>query len=108
MKEEQNKKSYKSPKGKLFKFFEKSRDQWKSKYKEVKKKVKQLKNRVSFLEKSKENLKIRVKELESELAQMKEKEQKSLKEEEFKKRLLSKSPTRKCPGIRDEISISSL
>ena len=50
MKEEQNKKSYKSPKVKLLKFFEKSRDQWKSKYKGVKKKVKQLKNRVSFLE----------------------------------------------------------
>ncbi len=68
-------KEYKSPQRKLVKFFEKSRDQWKSKCIEAKATVKRLKNRVRFLEKSKDQWKSRVKELEEELAQMKAKEQ---------------------------------
>ena len=50
MKEEQDRKNYKSPKRKLVKFFEKSRDKWKTKHQEVKKNVKQLKNRVNYFD----------------------------------------------------------
>ena len=59
---------YKSPRHKLTKFFEKSRDQWKEKSSEAKAKVKQLNNRVRFLEKSKEKLKSEIKSLKIELA----------------------------------------
>ncbi len=62
---------YKSPRHKLTKFFEKSRDQWKEKCLKSKSKEKQLSNRVRFLENSKENLKIKIKSLEAELAQLK-------------------------------------
>ena len=58
------KKNYKSPIGKLTKFFEKSRDKWKSKYLDAKYAIKLLKNQVQYLEKRKAELKLRVKELE--------------------------------------------
>lgn len=75
MKEAVKEKTYKSPRRKLVKFFEKSRDQWKNKCQEAKKAVKLLKNRNRFLETSKEHLKSRVKELENEFAQLKAREQ---------------------------------
>ena len=74
MGEIQQSKKYKSPQRKLVKFFEKSRNQWKTKCLEAKKTIKQLKNRVRFLEKSKEQWKSRTKELEAELAHTKAKE----------------------------------
>ena len=61
-------KIHKSPPKKLVRFFEKSRDQWKTKHHRVKATVKRLKNRVRFLEKSKAHWKSRVAELESEVA----------------------------------------
>ncbi|MEE8292053.1 MAG: hypothetical protein V3R80_11265 [Candidatus Tectomicrobia bacterium] len=68
-------KQYKSPRRKLVKFFEKSRDQWKTKYLSAKTRVKRLTNKVRFLEASKAHYKERVKELERELAQVKAREQ---------------------------------
>lgn len=59
-------KTYKSPRRKLVRFFEKSRDQWKAKHRRTKTRVKRLENRVRFLEKSKAQWKSRVKELELE------------------------------------------
>jgi hypothetical protein len=44
-------KTYKTPPRKLARFFEKSRNRWKDKYREAKRTVKRLKNRVRFLEK---------------------------------------------------------
>jgi prophage DNA circulation protein len=61
-------KKYKSPRRKLVKFFEKSRNQWKEKCQEAKGKVKQLSNRVRFLENSKEQLKNEIQSLKLELA----------------------------------------
>jgi ribosomal protein L29 len=66
-----NEAKYKSPRHKLTKFFEKSRDKWKEKCLKAKSKGKQLSNRVRFLEKSKENLKIKIESLEEELAKLK-------------------------------------
>jgi ribosomal protein L29 len=63
--------NYKSPRHKLTKFFEKSRDKWKEKCLKAKSKGKQLSNRVRFLEKSKENLKIKIESLQEELAKLK-------------------------------------
>ncbi len=60
-------KRYKSPMRKLVKFFEHSRDNWKSKYQEAKYKVKLLNNKVRYLEKRKTELNKKVKELEKEL-----------------------------------------
>lgn len=68
-------KTYKSPIRKLAHFFEKSRDQWKSKHGTAKASVKRLKNRVQFLDKSKEHWKRRVQELEREVARLKTREQ---------------------------------
>jgi len=45
--------SYRSPAQKLLKWFKESRDNWKTKYQELKKNVKQLENRIRFLESSK-------------------------------------------------------
>ena len=64
-------KSYKSPHRKLIRFFEKSRNQWKTKCQKAKKALKLLKNKIRFLEASKNYWKSRVKELEDELAQLK-------------------------------------
>jgi chromosome segregation ATPase len=68
-------KTYKSPARKLVRFFEKSRDQWKSKHHKAKASVKRLNNRVRFLEKSKGQWKNRVQELEMEVARLKAREQ---------------------------------
>jgi Tfp pilus assembly protein FimV len=58
---------YKSPRHKLIRFFEKSRNQWKAKCLNAKALVKRLQNRIRFLEKSKEQLKHRMSELEADL-----------------------------------------
>jgi predicted nuclease with TOPRIM domain len=68
-------KTYKSPERKLIRFFEKSRDQWKSKHHKAKAGVKRLNNRVRFLEKSKGQWKELVKELELEVTRLKAREQ---------------------------------
>jgi hypothetical protein len=52
MKSAKNDKVYKSPERKLVRFFEKSRDNWKRKYKEAKKTSRYLKDRMRSLEKS--------------------------------------------------------
>ncbi len=64
-------KEYKSPKRKLVRFFEKSRDQWKLKCSDAKAMVKRQRNRIRFLEASKEKWKTKAIELEKELARMK-------------------------------------
>jgi len=68
---EQTEKTYKSPRRKLVRFFEKSRDQWKAKCLEAKATAKGLKHRIRYLEQSKVAWKTRAKELEKELAWMK-------------------------------------
>ena len=80
-------KIYKSPRRKLVKFFEKSRDQWKEKCRKAKAGIRLLSNRVRFLEKGREKLKNQVRELRAELARMKSEERKREKEHEiFKKK----------------------
>jgi len=74
MNEIRNTKSYKSPRRKLVKFFERSRDQWKAKCLEAKTQLKRQSNRTRFLAKSKEQWKSRVKELEEELGRIREAE----------------------------------
>jgi predicted nucleic acid-binding Zn-ribbon protein len=67
-------KVYKSPKQKLLRFFERSRNQWKIKCKAAKATVKRLNNRVRYLENSKADWKSKAIELEKELAEMKTRE----------------------------------
>lgn len=67
-------KQYKSPRRKLVKFFEKSRDQWKAKSIAAKALVKYLKNRIRYLEVSQEKWKSKAIELEKELARLKAQE----------------------------------
>lgn len=62
-------KIYKSPRRKLVRFFEKSRDQWKTKHHQAKADVKRLTNRIRFLERSKADLQKQVSELQRALAQ---------------------------------------
>jgi chromosome segregation ATPase len=75
MTEEPSVKVYKSPLKKLVRFFEQSRDNWKSKSQAAKANVKRLQNRVRFLESSKADLKSQVHALEEEVARLKAKEQ---------------------------------
>ena len=82
--------NYKSPRHKLTKFFEKSRDQWKEKCLKAKSKGKQLSNRVRFLENSKENLKIKIKSLEEELAKLKSQDKTSDIEKQNQKKSVQK------------------
>ena len=67
-------KVYKSPKRKLLRFFERSRDQWKIKCQEAKATVKALNHRIRYLEKNKEVWKSKATTLEKALAQMKARE----------------------------------
>jgi septal ring factor EnvC (AmiA/AmiB activator) len=67
---ERTEKTYKSPRRKLVRFFEKSRDQWKAKCLEAKATVKGLQHRIRYLEQSKAEWKTKAKELEQELARM--------------------------------------
>ena len=64
-------KRYKSPKRKLVTFFEKSRNQWKTKCIAAKATVKKLNNRLRYLEASKNEWKSKAIELEKELARIK-------------------------------------
>jgi chromosome segregation ATPase len=82
---EREKKIYKSPKRKLLSFFEKSRDQWKSKCVQAKATVKRLNHRIRYLESSKAEWKNRAKELEKELARMKAKQSQEVDWEDDKK-----------------------
>lgn len=84
--ETKNNKTYRSPKRKLVRFFEKSRDQWKAKYLEVKKRIKRQQNRIRFLERSKEQYKEKVRELEAEVEELRAAQSKKEREiEELKK-----------------------
>ena len=65
-------KTYKSPQRKLVKFFEKSHDQWKTKCREAKVRIKRLKNRVRFLEHSRDRWKAKATTLEADLRQVTE------------------------------------
>lgn len=71
---------YRSPPGKLIKFFKQSRDQWKAKCLAAKARGKGLKHQLRFVEKSKASWKSRVQALEGELAQVRA-EQRALAEE---------------------------
>jgi peptidoglycan hydrolase CwlO-like protein len=70
----QAKSIYKSPEKKLVRFFETSRNKWKTKARESKRVLKRLKNRIRFLETSRARWKDKAKRLEGELAQMKARE----------------------------------
>lgn len=67
----QQKSVYKSPQRKLLRFFETSRNKWKTKARESKRVLKRLKNRLRFLEASRARWKDKAKQLEVELAQLK-------------------------------------
>lgn len=62
-------KTYKSPRRKLVRFFEKSRDQWKTKHHQAKADVKRLTNRIRYLEQSKADLQKQVVDMKRALAQ---------------------------------------
>jgi septation ring formation regulator EzrA len=98
-------KSYKSPKRKLIRFFEKSRNKWKDKCRQAKYQIcrqakyqiKLLRNRIRYLEKSKTISKNRVKALEAELEQMKSNEKQLVEEiERLKKRFILESQATPC------------
>ena len=82
---EQKANTYKSPRRKLVRFFEKSRDQWKAKCLEAKATAKGLKHRVRYLEQSKVEWKTKAKELEKELALMKAQQDRAQRLEDDKK-----------------------
>ncbi len=62
---------YKSPRHKLIRFFEKSRNQWKAKCLEAKKQIKYLKNRLKYHQASARKWRAKAKALEQELAELK-------------------------------------
>jgi len=87
---ERKAKTYKSPIRKLVRFFEKSRDQWKTKCLEAKATAKGLKHRIGYLEQSKMEWKTKAKELEKGLARMKAQQNRAQSlEDDKKKRLIS-------------------
>lgn len=86
----EQKKTYASPKHKLRKFFERSRDKWKAKSKEATATIKLLKNRIRFLEQSKQAWKEKAEKREEELDELKAR----LKEAERK---LAEQETEKAP-----------
>jgi uncharacterized protein YlxW (UPF0749 family) len=59
--------AYKSPPSKLVAFFRRSRDKWKEKYMDAKRRVKRLQDNVRYWKKQSTELKLRIKELEKEL-----------------------------------------
>jgi len=77
---------YKSPQGKLLKFFENSRNKWKQKAISAKKELKLRYNRIKFLEESKAKLKEKVAVLEDELSKYKMTKQSSYRSSESKKK----------------------
>ena len=68
--EGKSKRTYKSPQRKLVIFFEKSRNQWKSKCQEAKTLVRRFKNRANWLEQSRDRWKSRAQAVEAELKQL--------------------------------------
>jgi len=79
-------KKFKSPKTKLIRFFENSRDKWKERAKESKYKIKLLSKKIKYLEQTKMTQKERIKQLESELDKMLHKEKQMQKDiEQIKK-----------------------
>ncbi|QTA93051.1 hypothetical protein [Desulfonema magnum] len=104
MRDAQNgEKIYKSPRRKLVRFFEKSRDQWKEKCRDARVRNKRLSNRVRFLEKGREKLKNQVRDLRAELARIKSEERKREKEyETLKKKDDGKAD---MPGYAEEFDI---
>ena len=54
-------KEFKSPMGKLVKFFQASRDGWKRKHQEAKRKIKRMSNQVRAVERSREHWKEKAK-----------------------------------------------
>ena len=66
----EEKKEYKSPKGKMIVFFEKSRNQWKEKCLSAKQKLEIFRNRINFLEKSKEYWKVQTKDMKKRISEM--------------------------------------
>jgi hypothetical protein len=73
-------KKYKSPKWKLIRFFEGSRNKWKIKAKDAKYQIKLLRKRVKYLEQHKRGFKELSNNLEHQVEQMKDKEKKMLAE----------------------------
>jgi len=73
-------KQYKSPKRKLVRFFEGSRNKWKTKAKEAKYQIKLLRKRIKGLEQNKNGFKKSTKALEKQVQQLKEKEKRMLDE----------------------------
>lgn len=73
-------KKYKSPKWKLIRFFESSRNKWKIKAKDAKYQIKLLRKRVKYLEQHKREFKELSNNLEHQVQQMKDKEKKMLAE----------------------------
>jgi septal ring factor EnvC (AmiA/AmiB activator) len=67
-------KKYKSPKHKLIRFFENSRDKWKKKARDAKYQIKLLRKKVKYLEQNKRNHKEHSSNLEHQILQMKNKE----------------------------------
>lgn len=81
-------KQFKSPKTKLIRFFEKSRDKWKERAKESKYKIKLLNKKIKYLEDAASARKERINQLESEVEQMMDKEKQMQEElEQIKKKV---------------------
>lgn len=79
---------YKSPKSKLIRFFEGSRNKWKRKTKDAKYQIKLLRKKLKYLEKNKQDAKEHSKNLEKQLQQMQEKEKRMQDEiDRFKKKI---------------------
>lgn len=69
-----SRKKYKSPKSKLIKFFEGSRDKWKKKAKDAKYQIKLLRKKIKYIEQKEKEYKKHSNNLEMQLQQMKDKE----------------------------------
>lgn len=82
---EQVEKAYKSPRRKLVRFFEKSRNQWKAKCLQAKATAKGLKHRIRYLEQSKADWKAKAKELEHELTRLRAQQERASRAEADKK-----------------------
>lgn len=70
MNAERNQAPYKSPRGKLLRFFQRSRDKWKAKCLAAKVRLKQLKHRLGYLEQSKQAWKARAQQHAAEVAEL--------------------------------------
>ena len=83
-----SRKKYKSPKRKLVRLFENSRDKWKQKAKDAKYQIKLLRKKNKYLEQNNAKQKELFNNLEIQLHQMKDQEKKMMGEiDQFKKKL---------------------